>query len=422
MAKEFFFVPSINNRSSPTNYKILSSCFFRECRMTSFFSGNKSKLALTQSLSAGLLIIAFIVFWGQTVTQTFYSSSKRSSNKACNATATAANMSDVGSLLKPPWMTARVIDALRNSNVCQPEQTKRIVIEGYLNWMCGPGGHLIATEAALAVQSPSIVGKELWTQCSQLEVLRQSLPPRHDLPLTGCAPSTSAFDLTTTESYDALPRFFVASNPNRPELMERQAQRLRHAGVADFEFIDFGNYETVRQRMDWILKHVYKDRSMFVPQHNFQNHYFATLTAFRFIELLATSNSTAMQDAVYVETDAVPIHAFRHKFASFYRQMKRAVPRADMAMLGSCLGLESGVAAVDYLSTNVAVRHDTRCFNAIYMTRQTAKRVLAMGAVGPALAIDHQFNQYMSRLKMFSVWANEPLFLEENKLETKLFC
>ena len=172
--------------------------------------------------------------------------------------------------------------------------------------------------------------------------------------------------------------------------------------------------------MDWIRQYAAADHEFF--KNGFNPHNFAELTAFHFLDTLAHSNHTR---AVYLETDAVPVFGFRHKFTGFLRQLEAVMPVYDIAFLGTCCDLEKHVRLYDAISPNIHLSRGTRCFNAVLITREAARRVLAHGALSTRnslWAIDHLFIVYIQDLPLHSLWASEPLFYEESKIPTEYMC
>jgi hypothetical protein len=264
-----------------------------------------------------------------------------------------------------------------------------------------------------------LAGREVWNNSTLREVLAlkylgmasvndlEKLPPYQE----------AMYDMSASETVTNLPPVFVANNPNNLALVARMKDRLAWIGIQPFQFITLDK-EYCLKHMDWIENHV---TSTYFKNNTdrLAGHVFATLTAYRFVQLL--SNLDVAQHAVYLETDATPIHGLRRKLASFYRQLLQVNPGFDLAYLGTCLGLEKLVTPVERLSANVyrAPSHppQVRCTNAIMMSKAGAQKVMAYGpSNAPRFGIDLMFTHMINEIPLNTVWANEPLFYEENKI------
>jgi hypothetical protein len=303
-------------------------------------------------------------------------------------------------------------------------------IEHALIKMCGVHQIFNAEQVKAAfLNSPVvIVGLEAWTSGSLREVhvtYGNTSSSEYLIQLQALPHFDQNFYDVLGEPFEndadrSWPIFYLARNPTNTDLEIRMLNRIFWMHVSGYQFVHFGGFDDIVARQDWIRKFVSKDHD-FAGEHD--PHDFATLTAFQFLENLANSN---LSHAVYMETDAVPVFNFGRKFSSFLRQLHFTLPLFDLALLGTCLGLEQKASAGQAVASNVHLMAGTRCFNAVLISRSTARRILAYGALGkediPDYSIDHAFNHYIRVLSLTTVWASAPLFHEESKSSTQFMC
>ena len=268
-----------------------------------------------------------------------------------------------------------------------------------------------------------IVGLETWNFVTLEEIM--PLLPTWYLPP---APSTyHTYAVDQEEAYQ-WPIFYIAANPSDPDMEERMKKRLQWIGNPEHVWTNFGNTEDdIRHNMDWINRYVARDHDWL--KNGFGPHDLANINGMKFFFDFANSN-THHTHALYLETDAIPVSGFRLKFAAFLNQLNSSQPHFDLAFLGTCCDLElsEGVAASSQaVAPNVDLHPGTRCFNAVLVSRSAAVKVIKRGALTPDerenfIAIDFIFNHYIPILKLVTVWANGPLFYEENKISKKIMC
>ena len=147
----------------------------------------------------------------------------------------------------------------------------------------------------------------------------------------------------------------------------------------------------------------------------------STLTAFRFLEQLASSTAPY---GLYLEDDARPVIQFWDKFAVFMQHMEARDPDWEMAYLGTCLGIHGQLTMPhDDPYHHAMPQPNTRCFNAVLVRASAAKRILDRGSITwEYVPIDHLLNQVIVQLQLKNYWAQPPLFYEESKAAAIFDC
>lgn len=253
----------------------------------------------------------------------------------------------------------------------------------------------------------AIVGFEVWTPDSLLDFKRAI--SQHSRPHASSNISVVGLPLLYR------PKIFVANNPENPTLLSRLEERMKWIGQK-YEYISFGSLDDIVVRNDWIRTYVSKGNVFKKVGHEL-----ATLTAYQFIYFLSAS---PLIEALFLETDAVPVHGFVEKYTTFLQQLHSVMPDFDLAFLGTCLNMENGVPEQNRIAPNVLKSRTTRCFNAVLMSAAGARKVIKFGPAPSTslFAIDHIMNGLISQIPLKVAWADRPLFYEESKMRSKHYC
>ncbi|KAJ3342647.1 hypothetical protein HDU93_001627 [Gonapodya sp. JEL0774] len=298
--------------------------------------------------------------------------------------------------------------------------TETLIEDQYLA-MCGDETEFFESScvrAKMMDQSAMVqVGLEIWTP----SVLRDLYTDRngahpsnvYDLPALDRYP----FDIAEPVDERRLPYVYAAANPSNKSLMERFRRRLEWNGFR-YEWVDFGWREDVIRRKDWIKKYVTTD-DIPTDVDTFTPHDLASLTPYDVFEKMIAHPTRT--HALYLETDAVPVHGLRRKLASIMRQLESVAPDWDMVYLGTCHGLETKEMKQEYLvSPNLAAMPRARCYNAVLISKACAQKVMDYGAQeNLPFPIDDKFDFLIKQIPLKSFWAQHPLFYEESKQEAR---
>ncbi|KXS09611.1 hypothetical protein M427DRAFT_38667 [Gonapodya prolifera JEL478] len=279
-----------------------------------------------------------------------------------------------------------------------------------------PEAACVRTKMAEAAQ-PIQVGLEIWLP-SVLRDLYTDGNGAHPENV-GSLPAIDRYPYDVAEPVDSrrLPFVYAAANPSNASLMQRFRKRLE---LNDFryEWVDFGWREDVIRRQDWIRKYV-STQEIPTGKDTFTPHDLASITPFDVFEKLV--NHPTMKHSMYLETDAVPVHGLQRKLASIMRQLEAVAPDWDVVFLGTCHGLEHKEVRQEMMvSPNLASVPRARCFNAVLISKECARKVLEYGARDDLpFSVDDKFDELIKRIPLRSLWAQHPLFYEESKQEAR---
>lgn len=220
-------------------------------------------------------------------------------------------------------------------------------------------------------------------------------------------------------------KIFLGFNPLGSSV---QLSRLARHGQSLYEHIElfhFGERAAVIRNKEAIAKHFFRNARQFIPNNEdlIMKHDLAT---YGYLELLQFVYwRPDVSHALYLETDAIPVYNFKHKYDQVLCQISKYASTYDIVTFGTCLNHHNNFKyeVLHEHAPNLALHNLTRCFNAVLIRKSAVRRILSAGAMHDNfLAIDHLVNNLTVALELKAFHVLQPLFYEESKAPLRLPC